>query len=96
MAEFKRYLMNKNQKPSTINRAVISLSAFFEWLNIPNPAKEIKLLPEVKTAPQALDRKGTSLPDQVCQVFREAEGHCHRYFAAAHQHKGLRALRPYP
>lgn len=52
IAEFKRYLMNIDQKPATINRSVISLSALFKYLNIPNPAKEIKLLPEVKTAPR--------------------------------------------
>jgi len=57
IAEFKRHLMDRNQKPSTINRAIVSLSAFFKWLGVPNPAKEIKLLPEVKTAPQALERK---------------------------------------
>lgn len=57
IAEFKRYLLNKNQKPATINRAIISLSALFNWLGISNPAKEIKRLPEVKTAPKSLERK---------------------------------------
>lgn len=57
IAEFKRYLMNKNQKPATINRAVISLSALFKYLDIPNPAKDIKLLQEVKAAPKSLNRK---------------------------------------
>lgn len=67
MAEFKRYLMNKNQKPATINRAIISLSAFFEWLGTDNPAKNIKLLPETKPAPKALERK------QVLALFRAVQ-----------------------
>ncbi len=46
IAEFKRHLMDRNQKPSTINRAIASLSAFFKWLGAPNPAQEIKFLPE--------------------------------------------------
>jgi len=57
IAEFKRHLLDKNQKPATINRAIASLSAFFSWLNVPNPTEEIKFLPEVKTAPKALERK---------------------------------------
>ena len=57
LAEFKRYLMKGGQKPATINRAVLSLSAFFNWLGGPNPAGEIKLLSEVKAAPRSLGRK---------------------------------------
>lgn len=62
LAEFKRHLLNKNQKPATINRAIIALSSFFNWA-IPkeyansNPAGNIKLLPETKAAPKSLDRR---------------------------------------
>ncbi len=61
LVEFKRYLQNKNQKPATINRAIMALSSFFGWcieqghLNH-NPAINIKLLPEVRTAPKSLSR----------------------------------------
>jgi integrase/recombinase XerD len=57
IAEFKRYLLSKNQKPSTINRALIALSSFFNWLQIDNPAAGVKSVPEVKTAPKSLGRK---------------------------------------
>lgn len=57
LAEFKRHLVGKNQKPATVNRAITALSVFFGWLGVPNPAEGIKLLPEVKSAPRALSRK---------------------------------------
>lgn len=31
VAEFKWYMLNRNQKPTTINRALVSPSVFFEW-----------------------------------------------------------------
>ena len=62
IAEFKRHFMNRNQKPSTINRALSSLSSFFKWAIDAgyvshNPAEKIKLISEVKSAPRSLERK---------------------------------------
>lgn len=62
LAEFKRHLINKGQKPATINRAIMALSSFFAWAIEQdyishNPVDNIKLLPEVKAAPKSLDRK---------------------------------------
>ncbi|WP_353961298.1 site-specific integrase [Desulfofundulus salinus] len=31
IAEFKRYMQNRGQKPATINRALACLSTFFTW-----------------------------------------------------------------
>lgn len=61
LAEFKKHFQNKNQKPATINRAIMALSSFFGWCIEQghlshNPAINIKLLPEVKTAPKSLSR----------------------------------------
>ena len=62
LAEFKRHVLNKNQKPATINRAIIALSSFFTWAIFKsyvnsNPASNIKLLPETQAAPKSLNRK---------------------------------------
>ena len=62
VAEFKRYLLNKKQKPGTINRAITTLSTFYTWaIDLKyadsNPAKKIKLIPEPAVAPRSLDRK---------------------------------------
>jgi site-specific recombinase XerD len=63
IAEFKRHLQKKGQKPSTINRALAALSAFFEWavengLIDNNPANNVKQVREVKPAPKSLSRRG--------------------------------------
>jgi|LSQX01.3.fsa_nt_gb integrase/recombinase XerC len=62
LAEFKRHVLNKNQKPATINRAIIALSSFFTWAIFKsyvnsNPASNIKLLPETQATPKSLNRK---------------------------------------
>ncbi len=62
IAEFKRHFMDRSQKPSTINRALSSLSSFFKWAIEAgyvsyNPAENIKLLSEIKSAPRSLERK---------------------------------------
>lgn len=62
VAEFKRYMLNRNQKPTTINRALVSLSVFFDWAvrqghAAQNPAGGVKPVPEVRPAPKALGRR---------------------------------------
>lgn len=60
--EFKSYLISvKKRKASTVNRKLVSLSAFLGWCEkqeiIPNnPAQEVEGIKEVKTAPKALER----------------------------------------
>lgn len=56
IAEYKRYLLNKEQYPATINRAIISLSAYFAWAKLPDPTKEIKSLREMRKPPRILTR----------------------------------------
>ncbi len=61
MAEFKRYLQTKGQKPSTINRALASLSKLFSWVVetghiTSNPAAGVKPVREVRSGPKALGR----------------------------------------
>ncbi len=61
IAEFKRYLQTKGQRPATINRALAALSALFTWaveskhITI-NPVAGIKKVQEVRPAPKALGR----------------------------------------
>jgi integrase/recombinase XerC len=62
IAEFKRYMQNRGQKPATINRALACLSTFFTWAverghAAQNPAGGVKPVPEVKPAPKALGRR---------------------------------------
>jgi site-specific recombinase XerD len=62
IAEFKRYLQKKGQKPNTINRALVTLTLFFDWavekgLVESNPASNVKYVKEVKTAPKSLSRR---------------------------------------
>lgn len=62
IAEFKRYLQKLGQKPATINRALTTLSTFFDWaveqgLIENNPASNVKYLKEVDTAPKSLSRR---------------------------------------
>jgi integrase/recombinase XerD len=61
VAEFKRHLQSRNQKPATINRALAALSALFTWaadakIVTSNPVTNIKKLQEVRPAPRALGR----------------------------------------
>jgi site-specific recombinase XerD len=62
VAEFKRYLQKQGQKPATINRALATLSTFFDWavdkgLIENNPASNVKYVKEVETAPKSLFRR---------------------------------------
>lgn len=62
IAEFKRHLQKRGQKPATINRALATLSTFFDWavekgLIENNPASNVKYVKEVKTAPKSLSRR---------------------------------------
>lgn len=62
IAEFKRHLIDLGQKPATINRALTSLSVFFDWAvdkNIitENYAINIKKVRQGKVAPKSLSRK---------------------------------------
>lgn len=62
IAEFKRHLQKRGQKPATINRALATLSTFFDWvvekgLIDNNPASNVKYVKEVKTAPKSLSRR---------------------------------------
>jgi site-specific recombinase XerD len=62
IAEFKRHLQKRGQKPTTINRALATLSIFFDWaveqgLIENNPASNVKYLKEVDTAPKSLSRR---------------------------------------
>lgn len=61
VAEFKRYLQKRGQKPATINRALATLSTLFDWavdkgLIESNPASNVKYVKEVETAPKSLSR----------------------------------------
>lgn len=62
IAEFKRHMLNQNQKPATINRALASLSVFFSWAiehgrTAQNPVSGVKPVPEARPAPKALGRR---------------------------------------
>jgi len=61
IAEFKRYLQTKGQKPATINRALAALSSLFAWaveskIVASNPAAGVKKIQEARPAPKALGR----------------------------------------
>ena len=56
IAEFKRYLLTRGQKPSTINRALHALSHYFEQRDMPNPCREIKKVEGEPLPPRWLDR----------------------------------------
>lgn len=61
IAEFKRYLLNMNQSPATINRALAALSSFFSWavnngLAESNPVANVKMVRQVQLAPRSLTR----------------------------------------
>ncbi len=73
IAEFKRYLLTKGRKPATINRAIVCLSRFFLWLVNQglvkdNPAKNVKRVPENKSAPKSLERK------EIMRLMRAVQG----------------------
>ncbi|WP_088554049.1 tyrosine-type recombinase/integrase, partial [Calderihabitans maritimus] len=62
IAEFKRYMLNQNRKPATINRALASLSTFFTWAvgqghAAQNPVSGVKPVRETRSAPRALGRR---------------------------------------
>ncbi|NLY38599.1 MAG: tyrosine-type recombinase/integrase [Firmicutes bacterium] len=62
VAEFKRYLITRGQKPATINRALAALSVFFSWLTNQgladqNPVIGIISVKQERTSPKALDRR---------------------------------------
>ena len=62
IAEFKRYLLTRGQKPMTINRALASISTFYAWaidegLVNQNPASGVKPVKQEKLAPKSLDRR---------------------------------------
>lgn len=57
-----RYLLTRGQKPTTINRALASISAFYVWatkegLTGQNPATEVKPVKQEKSAPKSLERR---------------------------------------
>lgn len=62
IAEFRQHLLNRAQRPATINRVLAALSAFFEWAAKEgyartNPARDVKRVRQVKPAPKALERR---------------------------------------
>jgi integrase/recombinase XerC len=62
IAEFRQHLLNRGQKPTSINRALAALSAFFEWAvkegyARTNPVREVKRVRQVAPAPKSLGRK---------------------------------------
>lgn len=70
--EYKQHLLDQNQKPSTINRALSSLRAWVRW-NMDtgkldrNPIRGIRGIQEQASAPKWLDRR------QVNAILRELE-----------------------
>ena len=70
---FRRFLREeKNQAVSTVNRALVSIRRYLDWLvkegNIQNnPAKEVKELRKQKLVPQGLER------NQIRKLLREIE-----------------------
>jgi len=55
-------MLNRNQKPATINRALASLSTFFTWAveqghAAQNPVSGVKPVRETRAAPRALGRR---------------------------------------
>jgi site-specific recombinase XerD len=61
IAGYKEHLLSKRRKPATINRYLVSLTRFCEWavergLVATNPARSVKGIKEVKTAPKALTK----------------------------------------
>lgn len=62
VAEYKRYLVTREKKPATVNRALASLRTFFSWaagegLVDSNPAGDVKSVKSVAQAPKALNRR---------------------------------------
>ncbi|HOP69397.1 MAG TPA: tyrosine-type recombinase/integrase [Bacillota bacterium] len=62
VVEYKRYMLNRNRKPATINRHLASLSAYFRWavergLSPQNPVDGIKSVKQERLAPKWLERR---------------------------------------
>lgn len=62
VADYRRYLQNKNRKPATVNNTLAAVSSFFAWAKESgivesDPAEGVKRLPEQKAAPKWLDRR---------------------------------------
>lgn len=59
IAEFKRYLLNKKQKPATINRALSALSSHFarNGRDKDNPCRTIRSVPQTVLSPRSLNRR---------------------------------------
>ena len=73
LREYKRYLLeDRGFKPATVNRRLVSTSAFCKWaeeqgLANGNPCDEISIVPEVRAASQPSNRDeslGSKWPDQ--------------------------------
>lgn len=61
LKQFRLYLMDRF-KPSTVNKALVVIKAFFRWLQEKgytsyNPAAELKSVPSQRPAPRWLDKK---------------------------------------
>jgi integrase/recombinase XerC len=74
VADYKRYLQNKNRKPSTVNNALDAIGSFFAWAKEAgvvqsDPSRGIKRLKEQKNAPRWLDRK------EVGALFRAVQSY---------------------
>ncbi len=62
VSDYRRYLLNKNRKPATVNNALDAVSSFFAWAKEAgvvesDPAEGVKRLPEQKAAPKWLGRR---------------------------------------
>lgn len=62
VADYRRYLLNKNRKPATVNNALDAVSSFFAWAKEAgivdaDPTEGVKRLPEQKAAPKWLGRR---------------------------------------
>ena len=62
VADYKRYLQNKNRKPATVNNALDAIGSFFAWAKEAgivqsDPSRGVKRLKEQKNAPRWLDRR---------------------------------------
>lgn len=92
IAEYRRYLQEKGKKPSTVNRALVSLRVFYgflvkQGLIKDNPAEDIKPVSATEIAPKWLSRQEQAA---LMRAAREANNPRDEAIIALMLHAGLR------
>lgn len=92
IAEYRRYLQEKGKKPSTVNRALVSLRVFYDFLVKQgligdNPAEDIKPVAVVDIAPRWLTRQEQSA---LMRSVKESNNPRDEAIIALMLHAGLR------